>query len=798
MPQTHNLKRLLCGLLFALLCLSTFGQSSLEQKSFREAEQYYQAGKTHTDPYEKGRYMSHVIGLYKSYLQSYPNSPNAPAAWFHLGHAQQTLGKIEDCKESYDSLIARFENGPFVGEAARQMAYLHYVKKEWASAAKYFEIGSIQLAEAKLRYHCLTKQIQCLINENRSAETRSLLSTAIEDSEYPDRDWARFMLGYNHYEADDFETAIDILKPLLSQEDPSNYQSQALFYTGLSCAELGQEEVAQTHLLPVLDMPVTHPSLTADQRTHLATNKGRAQNALMGIYSQKKDYKKVVEIYRKGNFGLSGKTEARRSMRAGNAFFNLKNYREARSAYRQVDRAMPNTRTAFDAALQCLICDYQIQHPGFAQRVDIFFELYSQTLGVEKELDLALFLKAENTYQQGAYDEASALFEKVKLTNLSPAYQKEMLFKQGWCFSELGNFERAIERFTKIIEFSDDSYSVKSLSKRAEAFASLGNHSAAISDYQQVLDKNPEPSLSAFALQGLAGSSRETKDYEKMVSSLMQLLDQHPSLPQNTVAHANYWIGWGNHKLGKHDEVESFLQKAKEITPEYYSQQAGNILILSAFERRDKIALNRALEEVFSVAPEKYIPPGMLSWIGVQMFHDGDHLKAIEYLEKATNAERPSRTEPGVWAIFTKALNRAERYEKSLQTANILLGLEQNPIRIAETHLELAEAQLGLKKYDDALATANKGLDLKTPGPHVAGLKIVLAEVALQQGRLKDALSLFEATIEMIPDDPILQPRALAGAAIAATGLQETSLATQYTKRLKTHFPNWQPTSRKP
>jgi tetratricopeptide (TPR) repeat protein len=793
--HSPSIFRLFFTLLTCTLFTATgYCQTENEQRQFQEAERYYEAGKAHSDPYEKGRYMTHVIGLYIKHLNTYPNSPNAPAAWFHLGHAQQTLGKIAECRNSYRTMIERFRRGAYVGSAARQMAYLAYVEEDWAEAAKYFGITTDHLSEDSLRYNALTKQVQCLLKLDRTEEVKDALKKIIDAKGHPYRDWARFMLGYQYYESDKFQTAINIFEPLLDVQTASSYRSQALFYTGLSAAELGRDDVAELHLISVLEMPASHPSLTDEQRSHLSSNKGKAQTALMGLYSKKKDFQRVIDFYKMGDFGMTGRVEARRSLRGGNAFFNLGDYQQARAAYRRVDRALPNSNTAFLASFQCLLCDYQLQHPGLPERVDIFLEIYGKTKGFKKEIDMALFLKAEILYLQNSFDRAAVILENVDPLNLDPEYRPEMLYKRGWSLSESGNFDRAAASFGRFLsEFPEDHRRASVLAKRAEAYSSLGNRTAALRDYEELLQLETDPELIAFALQGSAHCLREEKKYESMIARFRRLIADFPDLPKSAVANANYWIGWGYYKQDKHDDVARYVRKARDLAPEFYSQPAGNILILSAFAQRDRAALHGALQEVFSVAPEKFIPPLMLSWLGVQMFHDGQTDIAANYLERATDRSRPKRTDAGVWRILAKSQNKTGRFQKALSTVNLLLTLEKEPLWIADAHLDLAEAQLGLGQFEDALRSAVKGLKMNVPGPHVAGLHLVEGEGALQQKRMEDALNKFKTTISMVPDDPFLQPRALAGASIAARALGDEALAASYQDQLQNSFPDWKP-----
>ena len=199
-------------------------------------------------------------------------------------------------------------------------------------------------------------------------------------------------------------------------------------------------------------------------------------------------------------------------MRGGNAFFNLGDYQQARSAYRRVDRALPNSRAAFLASYQCLLCDYQLRHPGLPQRVDIFLEIYGKTKGFEKEIDMALFLKAENLYLEESYDQAAVILENINPDNLSPEFRPEMLFKRGWSLSESGNFDRAAASFGRFLsEFPDDLRRPSVLAKRAEAYSALGNEIAALRDFEELIKLATEPELISFALQGAARCLRNEK-----------------------------------------------------------------------------------------------------------------------------------------------------------------------------------------------------------------------------------------------------------------------------------------------
>ena len=238
-------------------------------------------------------------------------------------------------------MITRHRRGAYVGSAARQMAYLAFVDENWEEAAKYFSIAATHLAEESLRYSALTKEVECLLKLDRNADVSVALRRIIDTKKHPHKNWAIFMLGYQYFQADKFETTIRVLKPLLDDPEGGEYRSQAAFYTGLAAAELGHEDVQDSYLRTVLNMSINDPSLTLKQRRDLATNKAKAQTSLMGLYTKKKEWDTVIELYEKGDFGATGKTEARRCMRGGKAYRIRREYLRARSCYRQGDRALP-------------------------------------------------------------------------------------------------------------------------------------------------------------------------------------------------------------------------------------------------------------------------------------------------------------------------------------------------------------------------------------------------------------------------------------------------------------------------
>ena len=795
MAISQSIRHTFITLIFSYFALfPAIAQSRKEERAFQEAVRYYEAGIRQSDNLQKQRYTSYAIGLYTKYLRSHAGSKNESAARFHLGYARQTLGQIEEAKNTYRFLVERHRRGPYVGQASRQMAYLAIGEANWEEAAKYFQLASQNLSEENLRYSAMTKQAECLFKLNRQAEATVALRRIIDTKQHPHKDWASFMLAFQYFEKDDFETTIRLLKTLVTSEQRSQYHSQAVFYTSLASVELALEDANDSHLKMILGMSSNAPSLTPDQRRNLAINKARAQTSLMGLYSKKKDWDTVIILYEKGDFGATGKLEARRCERAGLAYLVKQDYRNARACFRRVDRALPKSPEAFEASFKCLKCDYCLKNPDFGERVDIFFELYAQEYPNHKYLHSARFLQAETLYDRKDLENAALIFSNIDRSSLDANMQCELLFKYGWCLSESGQFDGANRAFSGFLaEFPEDPRAAEVYNKRAEAHLSLGDYTSALKDFEKALTLNPVPTQTTFALQGSARVLRQEKKYETMIARYLRILSEFQDLPVDTIANSNYWVGWGYYKLGKYSEAPPYLRKARELVPEFYNQPVGDLLILSSFNSRNKMALHTALQEVYARTPTKKAPHNILSWLGVQMFHDGQIEESVDYLERATNLENPKGTELGVWRILSKAQNRSGRFTAAQKTSLLLLDQTQEPRWQADAYLDLAESRLGLRLYPETLEAVTKGLAIDAPGPHVAGLHIVGGEVALLQGRWLGALEEFRVAIPTVPDDPLLQPRALHGVYLAAKNYGNKTLATKYRAKLTSSFPNWKP-----
>ncbi len=786
---------LLLLLTISLWSTPLHAEDPIEKSQIDEIERFYRYAAKSKDRNEQVRFMRHCIPLYEKFLWQYKKGPYAAMARFHLGHAQQTLGQLHNAKRSYSLVITTHKKGYWVGSAARQLAYLSLQKKEYKTAARYFGITAANIDDATIRQNALTKQAQSLMEIGAAKEALGAFEQIASDRAHPFREWGIFMKGYVYFEDERFQEASEALRPLIEETATESYRTQALFYTGLCAAELGNGELAEQNLRAVLDTPHRTPSLTDDERRRIARNKSLAQNSLMGMYFKQKEYEEVVKLYRLGDFGARGKLEARRSLRAGKSFYYLKRYDQARTAFRRVDRSVPNTTLAFDASFKCLECDYQLKHPGLPQRVDVFLELYAKQNWNDPKIQKSLFLKAQTLYNNGSMEEAAKAFNRIRLKNLPEEFHQEMLFKRGFVLAETGDFNGATRNLNFYLrDFPDHSHVLEAKALRGKAYESLGDRTSALNDFESLLkDEDCPPHLYSVALQNSARLFRSEKKFEPMIKNYRSLLDRFKKLPRDTIANANYWIGWGYYKLGEHEDAIPYLKKSMALTPDAHAEAAGKILVLIYFASSNAKSMDEELRKLLILKPKKIIPKHMLTWLGARMFHDGNFSSAARYLGRATHPEKVKEKDKAIWRMLAKAQNATKQYDKALISTKIALAIEKDKRWIADTHLDVAAAHLGLGQNALAQKAAIDGLAFQVRGPHNAGLHLTLGEVAYIQEDYERAYEEAITTIRITVDDPFVKPRGLYLAAEAAEKLGSNEESARYRRQLKQSYPDWVP-----
>ena len=84
---------------------------------------------------------------YEKYLALYPNTEQRPDALFRLGESYRHKGTVNAARNAYETLLAQFQNGDFIGPAAYRLAEIYYADKQYRDALALYRKASVRLKE---------------------------------------------------------------------------------------------------------------------------------------------------------------------------------------------------------------------------------------------------------------------------------------------------------------------------------------------------------------------------------------------------------------------------------------------------------------------------------------------------------------------------------------------------------------------------------------------------------------------------------------------------------------------------
>ncbi|NNC87419.1 MAG: tetratricopeptide repeat protein, partial [Akkermansiaceae bacterium] len=502
----------------------------------------------------------------------------------------------------------------------------------------------------------------------------------------------------------------------------------------------------------------------------------------------------VVKIFQRGEFPGEPDIQAGIYMLAGRALANLDRHHEAIRLFFNVERLSPLTDLGFEASYRRLASFYEVNGPNIAAQADSLIEIYGGKHPDHKWVQLALVMKAETLFHRDRMAEAAAAYSEVSPKNLPEDLLPGLYFKRGWALAESGDYNRAAQDLTTFISrFPDDPRVLQALAQRGSAYLKLGDRSSALKDFDQLLATATEPNIQAFAHQHRGRIFREDRRYESMIEAYTTLLNEHDRLSRDTVANANYWIGWGWFKLDEWAKCLPYLEQARSLVPANYKEPAGTHLVIAAYSLKDAEQLKKAVIRLQSDVPGKRLPVKMLTWLGLQLFQQGDFDGADTFLTLASNPEDPADTDLIVWRHLAKARIELRHYSRAMDVLPIVLEREESDFWRTDACLDKVHALIGLGKWDEARVACHEGLQMDPHGTILAGLNMSLGKIAMQRKDYESAAASFLRTAEVFIDDREIKPLALHLAAEALDGLERADQAAEIRAQLKREFPEWKP-----
>ena len=341
-----------------------------------------------------------------------------------------------------------------------------------------------------------------------------------------------------------------------------------------------------------------------------------------------------------------------------------------------------------------------------------------------------------------SYSKALALLREIgmksdiadTLTDMGPLYQ------------DLGKFDQALDVYKQALqiqrETGDQSYEALCLNNIAGVYLTMGDNDNAFTYYQQALqlrEKLGVPGDLAETLEGLSEAYTTTGQYEQAMTGSMRALElSRKAGDERRVAIVSHQIGlvfeyqgrFGAAVKSMQDAVKSFRRQGENglDMAEFLNDLSG---ALARSGRSDEAAapLEEA-EKIQQALKNDALEAGILNTRGDLAFYHGDFKGAASSYGSALRLA--SRTKYSEVLLLSKvnvarvavSEGRFKEASRGLQTlldakASIAAHLS------LDIHLELAQADIGLKDYD----RANHDLEQQLPGAQRAGVRFGLARI---------------------------------------------------------------------
>ncbi len=708
---------------------------------------------------------------YEKLLGNYHGGPIRQPAMFRLAECYRVLGRKEQARNLYERILIDYGQGEFVGPAAFRLATLYYNVGNAREALPLFQ-QSASMANAKeIKLASRYYEAKCLELLERNVETMEVyreLLTVEKDNPYLEasrRAFADKALNYGR-----LTDALEQFEVLMKTSDKPEVRLEAALKAASVARQLAQTDKAIAYYETALR----------------ETEPGAVRNAAQIEYFQL-----LAEAGQSDK--LLAEFTARRESMAPEALPDIlllvadtqrvgKNYADAAETYALLQRDYPRSDSAQEAQFQELVALFYQGGDGLEKKI----KEYLASNPPAKRKALARLMQAEAHFQKEDWRSAGAIYADLLDADLPPKQRAELLFKLGWCYGKIDNYERVTEVLSDYVEeYPDHPLMPKALTQRALAYKSLQRFDEALLDFTRVLANFPESPERVAALQQKALLLGQQGDNPGMIKHFRQFLDENPE--GTSAAQAHYWTGWAYFELKDFANAIPYLEKARELNPEEYGPRASLRLLLSQYYLENVPGLIKEVDAYQAAAYEPPVQLEVLRYLGNKTLEQGETAKAERYLSAAL---AQSTEDAELTQLLGRVQMEAGQPAKAAETLAKYLESVKESVPRSQGLLLLGRAQLQATQPDAARKSALAILELQPQGRLNAEGRILLGEVEMAEQDYQAAAKSF-LSVAVLYEDVRLTPRALDLAIQAYEKLGNRSESERLTNELRTRYPDY-------
>ena len=714
---------------------------------------------------------------YERYLENFPKAPalDRQAVYYRLGECYRQTGAVNNAKANYEALLANFTGGEFLGYAAYRLASMQYEEKNYRDALQSYRRASVRLTQPTLIYASRFFVGRCMEAVSQKAEARQQyedLSKVVENN--PFRDASRLSTGRMYAEAGLREAALKWLQSLAEETTNAQIKAESLARSGLLQLDLGHPDEAAKTFDAALAIP------------EIAGWKDAISVAGFRILYDKKDYKGVLARYQAGgpSNGLKIESKLNVLVTVADSQRELGMRDEALATFGQIAKEFPATSQARDAGYARLMMLYDGGDDRLLTEVNAFLTDNPTAPQVER----VSLMKAEALFKTGDFEHAAPIYQIVvaKTKGLPANYKGEATFKLGWCWMQLGHFDKAVESFTAFIrDFSAHAKVPTALAQRGSAQMQLRQFSAAQKDFAELTAKYPKAKEREFGLENLALIHGQLGDQAKMSDTFEILLKEFPESAAR--AKANYWIGRTAFETKNYKKAAPHLDEARKLDKEQFFERSSLALMACLYNLEEVDATEKEVEFYKANGGKAATPSDVIRWLGQKGFERGQYERAEKFLPELVLRKEAVGDD---YLLLARSRVKMGKFKDAVDSFDHYLAAAKDPVPRVAGMIEKADAQIGLKDWNGAEKTVKDGLNLATEGRYNGELRLRAGDVEVGRGDVKKALQIFE-TIPVTLDDEEVSPRALERAMEIHTKLGNASDVKRLDNQLRSKYPEY-------
>ena len=748
---------------------------------------YRDAGEVKNAKRRKETYLA-AIRQFDRFRIGFPSHPNAIKARYYKAICHQKVGNMKAFRECLSEVVNAHKKGPLVGAAAYQLAFEHYQSKEYAGAEPLFALAATESDNADYRHRALYSQALCLEKLGRKKDTIVALKAILGDAGSPFRIQAERVLAHYYAQADMEEEALAHFMHLAKSQDKTT-RADAILQCAQIARNLGKRDFARKYFEEILITP------------ELAQWHGESQLALMSEASITNRHQDVIDYYKRGDYPLDKEPLSRRLQMAAKSYEALGRDEEATSLFRELARIAPDNMTALEASYLVLSREYKTGSRNLVKQIRAFLKRFEKENADDARVHNARLMLAESYHRSERHALAAEAYGSIDLAHITTENHPGLRYRLATAQLRAGDQESALISFNHFIKKHPAHPQVSdAIVNRAEIFLELQDSRQAHLEFDRLIEQGRRADLREYAWAQKAILYKETidtsEDEKTRLESLarfatchVRLLADFPEREESRKAASEFWLGWALYRQNKFADCMGPFRRARTADANSLDRSSTLHLALAHYHLQQRDELRKELDSLLTNHRDEKVPRPVFAWLGNTYYKDEHYADAWTYLSRAITPDKPTDTKVVTWRAAGRSALEAGAYEAALRPLEIVLQVEDNHYRKAETHFFLGRAHLALKDTERARKDTEACLSLKPQGVLNAQARLQLGDIAMEQGDPNTAAQYYVPVVELYSKDPSVAETALRRA-ITALDLKDTAESRQASQRYRKRLQN--------